>query len=140
MTIISVDEVYAGIKTIDSTYLINARNSKLDMDNPKGFSWHSTNMGGSVIALPLNPEYDGVMFRAGNPGDWMSFPFEVEEGGEFMMSLKLGAFSQYNGLWQAYLDGEPIGEPYRPKSNKNAMILVPMGKQNLTKGTQRSAC
>lgn len=134
MTIISVDEVYAGITTIDCTDLLAARNSKLTMDDPNGFSWSSSNDGGSVIALPLKPEHEGVMFRARNVGDWMSFPFEVEEAGEYNLSLKLGAFEQYGGSWQAYLDGEAIGEPYYAKANTNAMVLVPMEKVNLTAG------
>ena len=135
MTIISVDEVYAGIITIDSLPLLKAWTNKQTNDNPDGFSWSSTNDSGSGIARPLRPDgYDGVMFRAGSIGDWMSFAFTVEETGEYNLSLKLGAFTQYAGAWQAYLDGEPIGEIYRPKSNRNAMILVPMEKVTLTAG------
>ena len=134
MSVISVDPSYEGVQTIDATDLLLTRNSNLTRENPKGWSWSSSNDGGMVIALPL-PDYGVNMFRARDIGDWMSFPFEVKTGGEYLLSLKLGSFTQYAGNWQAYLDGEPIGEPYAAKSGKNMVISVPMGKFNLTEGT-----
>ena len=50
------------------------------------------------------------------------------------MFLKLGSFEQYDGKWQAYLDGEPIGKPYAPKGTTNAMINVSMGVREITEG------
>lgn len=135
MTILSVDEVYAGIKTIDSTYLHTADDSKRAVDNPNAFSWSSSNMSGTVIVKSLQPSIEGVMFRAGAVGDWMSFPFVVEEGGKYELFLKFGSYEQYAGKWQAYLDGEPIGEPYASYGATNAMINVSMGLHEVTEGT-----
>lgn len=135
MTVISVDPQYDGITIInDQVNLLTARSSKLKVENPDGWSWSSSNNHGQVIALPMGSQYGVNMFRAGAVGDWMSFPFEVVEAGTYIFSLKLGSFNQYNGTWQAYLDGEPIGEPYFAKSNQNRVITVEMGKMELTAG------
>ncbi|MBE6934788.1 MAG: DUF4962 domain-containing protein [Ruminococcaceae bacterium] len=139
MTVISVDPAYEGITTIDSTGLLSARNSNLEVENPDGFSWSSSNDGGMVIGLPM-PEYGLNMFRARDVGDWMSFPIEVEEAGDYLFSMRLGKWSNYGGIWQVYLDGEPIGEPYSARGNNNVGINVQMtrndGKNtiNLTEG------
>ena len=123
-----------GTISIDCSHLQPDRSNEMTNSNPDGFSWHSSNDKGMVIALPLE-EYNMVMLRAMEVGDWMSFPFEMEESGLYMFCVKLGAFDSYAGQWQVYLNGEPIGEPYSAKSQSNRMIVVPMEFTYLEKGT-----
>jgi len=139
MTVISVDTEYEGLKAIDSTSLLTARSSNLSHDDPNGWSWYSSNDLGMVIALPMGQQYGLNMLRAGAIGDWMSFPFEVEETGEYIFSLLLGSWKNYAGKWQAYLDGKPIGDLYTAKSTKNAPVTVQMEEEPilLTAGTHQ---
>jgi len=126
-------EVKNGTTTIDCSGLQPDRSNEMNNTNPDGFSWHSSNNHGMVIALPLT-EYNMVMLRAMSVGDWMSFPFEMEEAGLYMFSLKLGGYDTYAGIWQVYLDGKPVGEPYNAYSTGNSMRTVPMEFTYLEKG------
>ena len=129
MTVISVADEYDGITSIDATKTLTARSTKLTNNDPYGWSWSSSNDLGRVIALPLENSIGLNMFRAQQIGDWMSFAFEVEQSGEFYVSLMLGSWSQYAGKWQIYLDDQPIGDIYEPKSSINAPIQVKLSDE-----------
>ena len=129
MTVISVDPTYDGATVIDATETLAGRSSNLTCEDPYGWSWSSSNDLGMVVARPLEKDIGLNMFRAGKVGDWMSFAFEVEESGEFYVSLMLGSWSSYAGKWQIYLDGEKIGDLYEAKSFLNSPKQVKLSNE-----------
>ncbi|MBE6947195.1 MAG: DUF4962 domain-containing protein [Ruminococcaceae bacterium] len=135
MTVINAEAEYDGVTAIDSTPLQNVRSTKTSQENPDGFSWFSSHTYGQGIARPLGPDgYKATMFRADQVGDWMSYPFYVEEGGTFLVSLKIGHFQEYGGTWQIYLDGELVAENVAPRSLTSRFIPISFGKREITEG------
>ena len=73
-----------------------------------------------------------VMFRAGNPGDWITFPFEVPEKKEYGVTIEIGQTLQYTGKWKLYVDDTVITEfePHGP----SGIAAIDAGKMNLSAG------
>ena len=135
MVVINAEHEYDGITTIDSSYLLRAYTSKTTNDNPDGFSWSSSHKLEQVIARPLaDSGYKATMFRAHAEGDWMSYPFYVEKGGKYEVSIKVLYWYTYGGTWQIYMDGQPVGEPVQPRSLVNGFVEIPFGEMEVSEG------
>ena len=73
-----------------------------------------------------------VMFRAGEVGDWCSFPFEVPATKEYGITIDVGQTMTYSGTWALYLDNEFVAavEPNGP----SGIITIEVGKKTLEAG------
>ena len=79
-----------------------------------------------TIGTPL------VMFRAGEVGDWISFPFEVPATKEYGVTIDVGQTMEYDGTWNLYIDGELI-EIFKPHGPLG-VITIDAGKMTLEAG------
>ncbi len=61
------------------------------------------------VSKPLDG-LDTMFYRSQEPGDFLTYRFEPPLQGKCRLLLRYTRFSGY-GIFQAYLDGEPIGEP-----------------------------
>ena len=73
-----------------------------------------------------------VMFRAGEVGDWISFPFEVAKTQEYGVTIEVGRTIEYGGTWNLYLDGELV-DIYDP-NGPTGIITIDAGKRVLEAG------
>ena len=79
-----------------------------------------------TIGTPL------VMFRAGEVGDWISFPFEVPATKEYGVTIDVGQTMEYDGTWNLYIDGELI-EIFKPHGPLG-VVTIDAGKMTLEAG------
>ena len=77
-----------------------------------------------------------IMFRAGNPGDWISFPIKAEESCEYTVTLTGGKTTGYKGLWDLYIDDTLIYKDWNPnkESGGNELVAIELGKITLEQG------
>ena len=106
---------------------------KINWSSTRPTESQSTTLNVTVASAPL------IMFRAGNPGDWISFPFQVEEAGELRVAFTAAKTTGYYGLWDLYIDDQLVLEEFDPHkdSGANELINVELGKIQLTKGEHR---
>ena len=73
-----------------------------------------------------------VMFRAGEIGDWIEFPFSVPKTKEYRVSVDVGQTMEYNGTWNLYIDGQlmEIFKPHGP----SGVITIDCGYMTLEEG------
>ena len=76
-----------------------------------------------------------VMFRAGEIGDWIEFPFEVPKTKEYRVSIDVGQTMEYNGTWNLYIDGQLI-EIFKPHG-PSGVITIDCGYMNLEQGVHK---
>ena len=73
-----------------------------------------------------------VMFRAGEVGDWITFPFDVPETKQYGVTIDVGQTMEYDGTWEIYLDDQLI-ETVKPHGPLG-VISIDAGKMTLEKG------
>ena len=73
-----------------------------------------------------------VMFRAGLPGDWITFPFEVPRTKEYRVSIDVGQTMTYSGTWNLYVDDQLI-TTFKP-NGPSGVINIEAGLMNLEAG------
>lgn len=73
-----------------------------------------------------------VMFRAGEVGDWISFPFEVPATKEYGVTIDVGQTMEYDGTWNLYIDDQLI-EIFKPHGPLGT-VTINAGKMNLEAG------
>ena len=73
-----------------------------------------------------------VMFRAGEIGDWIEFPFDVPKTKEYRVSVDVGQTMEYNGTWNLYIDGQLI-EIFKPHG-PSGVINIDCGYMTLEEG------
>ena len=76
-----------------------------------------------------------VMFRAGEVGDWCSFPFEVTKTQEYRVALEVGQTMTYSGTWDLYIDDTKI-TTYKP-NGPMGIIDIDAGMMKLEAGEHR---
>jgi len=76
-----------------------------------------------------------VMFRAGEIGDWIEFPFEVPKSKEYRVSVDVGQTMEYNGTWNLYIDDQLI-EIFKP-NGPSGVITIDAGNMTLEQGTHK---
>lgn len=73
-----------------------------------------------------------VMFRAGETGDWCSFPFEVPATKEYRVSVDVGQTMTYSGTWNLYIDDQLI-TVFKP-NGPSGIINIDAGYMTLEEG------
>jgi len=73
-----------------------------------------------------------VMFRAGEIGDWIEFPFDVPATKEYRVSVDVGQTMTYSGTWNLYIDGQLI-ETFKP-NGPSGIINIDAGYMTLEEG------
>ena len=118
------------IKTYDQ---VRDTAGQMNWSSTRPTETQTTTLNVTVASTPL------VMFRAGNPGDWISFPFQVEEDGEFRAVASAAKTKSYFGLWDIYIDDQLVMEEFNPNKtdSANELIALDLGTVNLTKGEHR---
>ena len=76
-----------------------------------------------------------VMFRAGEVGDWCSFPFSVTKSQQFRVSLEVGMTMTYSGTWDLYIDDTLI-TTFKPNGPMGIMT-IDAGMMELSAGEHR---
>ena len=76
-----------------------------------------------------------VMFRAGEVGDWCSFPFQVTATKEFRVRLEVGQTMTYSGSWDLYIDDTKI-TTFKP-NGPMGIIDIDAGYMTLEAGEHR---
>jgi len=76
-----------------------------------------------------------VMFRAGEVGDWCSFPFTVTKSQEFRVSLEVGMTMTYSGTWDLYIDDTMI-TTFKP-NGPMGILTIDAGMMALEAGEHR---
>ena len=98
-------------------------------------SWDSSMPLGQEIVKPNMIGTSPVVFFRGNKvGDWIEFPFTVEEDGTYDVNLVMGIS---DGCCQvkATFDGTIESDVFDCSGLPEEMIDIPFGEMNLTKGT-----
>lgn len=85
----------------------------------------------SVLSVTIGSPL--VMFRAGEVGDWISFPFNVPATKEYGVTIDVGQTMEYDGTWNLYLDDQLI-EIFKPHGPLG-VITIDAGKMTLEAGT-----
>ena len=135
MTVISTDA--NSLSNYISFYdiLAGARSTVPEKIAEGEISWDSSMPIGQEIVKPNMVGTDPCVFFRGNKvGDWIEFPFTVEDDGVYDVNLVMGVS---DGCCQvkATLDGEIASEPFDCSGLPEEMIDISFGELNLTKGT-----
>ncbi|MGD9495474.1 MAG: heparinase II/III family protein [Armatimonadota bacterium] len=88
------------------------------------------------LSKPLGGTLTTQFYRAEEPGDFVTYSFEVPREGRYDVTMVATGSSSY-GIWQVSIDGEPIGEPidaYR-STTEGAGIEHRLGEIDLRAGT-----
>ena len=123
MTILSKSYGDGGNQEYSFLHLLN----NLDKVNYKTSSKESEiTKAVTVQGIPL------FFFRGYKPGDYIEFPFEVEEGGTFDVSLRTAKNFNY-GIYKIYIDGKYINS-YDGFDPKVQVHFHELGKMNVSAG------
>ena len=130
---------------------VNSRNTDNDLLNPASLvsdvytdrqrinegelSWSTSNKdeGANIVRSVSLAGESLLMFRSGAKGDWMSFPIDVKEDGEYQVGVLVGKHSSYKGEYQFYIDDAACGETVNSNGAMTGDIHS-LGKHYLKKG------
>lgn len=105
-------------------------------DQPGQINWSSTRTDttkNTLLSVSIGSRL--VMFRAGEVGDWCSFPFEVTKTKEYRVALEVGQTMTYSGTWDLYIDDTKITS-YKP-NGPMGIIDIDAGYMTLEAGEHR---
>lgn len=77
-----------------------------------------------------------VFYRGQNNGDWIEFPFTVDQAGEYYVSANMGKHGVY-GIYNIYLDGELVYEAYDGYSSTTYLYKVDLGHRKMEYGEHK---
>ena len=118
------------IKTYDK---VRETAGQMNWSSTRPTETQTTTLNVTVASAPL------VMFRAGNVGDWISFPFTAEEDGEFNIAVSAALTKSYYGIWDLYIDDQLVFADHdaHKESSANELISLNLGTVKLSKGDHR---
>lgn len=105
-------------------------------DNADEINWSSTRTDttkNTLLSVSIGSRL--VMFRAGEVGDWVSFPFSAPNTKDYRVYIDVGQGMSYTGEWNVYIDDQLIGvhKPYGPLG----IVTIDAGMMNLEAGDHR---
>ncbi|MBE6958301.1 MAG: hypothetical protein E7447_04035 [Ruminococcaceae bacterium] len=134
MNVLSVEKGSGSQISTLFEHLMEAQSSTVEESIEEGkISWstsRSDTTKNSILSVTIGSRL--VMFRAGLPGDWISFPFEVPETKEYGVTIDIGQTMEYDGTWDLYLDDQLI-TTYKP-NGPLGVATVDAGQMTLEAG------
>lgn len=133
MAIISADADVSAGEVVTLGHLITRMYYEYDNELSNGVKWSTADRSGreNVKNMDLfNGQY--LFFRGLEPGDYIEFPFEVENTGEYDVKLRIPKSSY--GVYDIFIDGVKVGQYNQFKMN-TTVYSQPIGKMTLEAGT-----
>ena len=134
MNILSVQKGSGSQLSTIFEHLMKGQSSTLPENIHEGeISWVSTRSDttkNTLLSVSIGSAL--VMFRAGNPGDWVSFPFNVPTEKEYGVSIEVGQYMTYTGKWNLYIDDTYI-KTFEP-NGPSGIVAIDAGKMTLKPG------
>lgn len=135
MNVLSVQKGSGSQVSTLFKYLMKGQSSTVEESIKDGeISWStrkSDTTKNAILAVSIGSPL--VMFRAGEVGDWISFPFDVPASKEYGVTIDVGQTMEYDGTWNLYIDDQLI-KIFKP-NGPNGVITIDAGKMMLEAGT-----
>ena len=134
MAIISADADVSSGEVATLGHLITRMYYDYAIELENGVKWKTSDRSGREVVKSmetLNGQY--IFFRGAEPGDYIEFPIEVENTGEYDVKVRIPKASY--GVYDIYIDGVKVAQYDKFTMDGGGAYSLPVGLMTLEAGT-----